>query len=351
MAVTQPVAAPAWSSDSNPDTGRLWPDTLNPMEKPTDDGGQIAFTETTSGMHAGLWMVPIAGFRWAEDYRPFDQITVPESEGTAHDPGPWLIPQGDEARRYPMLRRGGLLDAIDRLSAGPTAEHIQAFADRWGHLGVQVSLVPTRRVPGVGVVSSGQMTWGESLAAWRTELFAFADLRRLWRAISILSEPDSWGPSQVREAKGLIAERIHWLASGGCSYHSRFEVDGVWSEWHQHIHHPTDVDGTSVASHLGGKNSFEAARLHLHRRVNRQMSGSVSPAVLPYVGGVIRFFPASLISAAWLRFAQELAGAAGRERECEHCRLPFLPRRRDQRFCGRNCQEASAYRRRRTNPV
>ena len=78
------------------------------------------------------------------------------------------------------------------------------------------------------------------------------------------------------------------------------------------------------------------------------MRGSVSPAVLPYLGGVIRFFPASLLAAVWLRFAQELAGQAGRERECEKCRMPFRQRRRDQRFCGKNCQEASAYQRRRS---
>lgn len=76
------------------------------------------------------------------------------------------------------------------------------------------------------------------------------------------------------------------------------------------------------------------------------MRGRVGPAVLPFLGGVIRFFPDSLLAAVWVRFAQEVAGATGRERECDNCRMPFLQRRRDQRFCGKNCQEASAHRRR-----
>jgi len=163
---------------------------------------------------------------------------------------------------------------------------------------------------------------------------------RMW------AQPDSGSTGRVREAEGYLAERIRWSASGVCTYHSRIEAVVVWSEYHQHIHSPEDRDAASVQTHLAGENTLEAARLHVHRRVNAEMRGSVSPAVLPYLDGVMRFFPATLLAAVWLQFAQELAGRAGFERECEYCRLPFRQRRRDQRFCRKNCQEASAYRRR-----
>lgn len=327
---------------------------LDGMEKSTDRtpsagpaSPRIPFTDTTSGMLAGLWLVSIAGFRWTDEYRPWAEDGMFDPGAQPRDPGPWLIPVGDEARRYALLRRPGLLGAMDRLASRPTLENIQAFANRWGHLGVQQSLIPARRrADGARVITPGTMECGESLSAWRTELYAFADLRRLWQAVSILAQPDNWGPSRVREAKQLIADRVSWSPAGGCSYHSRFEAAGGWREWHEHIFDPSDRDATSLAEHLAGRNSYEAARFHLHRRINAEMRGSVSPSVLPYLGGVIRFFPASLLAAVWVRFAQELAGAAGRERECEYCRMPFLQRRRDQRFCGKNCQEASAYRRR-----
>lgn len=322
------------------------------MEHRTDDSpearsAQIPFSDTTSGMLAGLWHVPIAGFRWTDEYRPW-AVNGPFDPGDEpRDPGPWLIPVGDHARRYAPLRRRGLLEAMDRLALKPTPERIQSFANRWGHLGIPESLAPAqRRADGASVATAGTMEWGESLSSWRTELYSFGDLRQLWRAVSVLGQRDGWGPSRVREAERVIADRVTWSSSGGCLYHSRYEAAGGWREWNEHIFHPSDRDATAVADHLAGQNTNEAARFYLHRRINKEMRGRVSPAVLPFLGGVIRFFPDSLLAAVWVRFAQEVAGAPGRERECESCRMPFLQRRRDQRFCSKNCQEASAYRRR-----
>jgi hypothetical protein len=124
------------------------------------------------------------------------------------------------------------------------------------------------------------------------------------------------------------------------------EVDGAWREWNEWIYHPTDADSNGLSRRLSGNNTYEAARYYLHRRVNAQLRGTINAAVLPYLQGAIRFFPDSLVTAAYLRFAQDLAGRLGAQRECEYCRLPFQPTRRDRRFCRKNCQEAFAYHRR-----
>lgn len=327
------------------------------MEKITvaaspDAPDSVPFSEMESGMLAGLWHVPIAGFGWTDAYRPFGTNGRLEVDSKPSDPGPWLVAQGAEARRYPLLRRSGLITAVERLAEAPTQERILAFADQWGSLGVERHLIPAQRLAdGSLTIVAGTMASGESLADWRTRLFAFADLRNLWRAVSLCRNADSWSPGQVREARRYLAERIRWSAGGGCTYHSRFDALGFWSEWHQSIYDPRDLEAASLKTHLDGESTIDAGRLHVYRRVNAEMRGSVSPAVLPHLDGAMRFFPASLIAAVWLQFAQELAGKAGRERECEHCRLPFPQRRRDQRFCGKNCQEASAYMRRRAKPT
>jgi hypothetical protein len=331
----------------------LW-STLDLMENNTEGDTSeavrlIPFEESVSGMLAGFWQVPDSGFVWTDAYRPLGKNGILDLDSPPDDLGPWLVAQGDRARRYPLLRRKGLLTEADHLADEPTPERILAFAGRWGDLGIGRTLVPAVRHPdGTVVHITGVMTSGESLAGWRLQLLAYADLRRLWRAVAIAAHPESWGPDRVREAGEYLGARIDWSTDGGCRYHSRIEAGGGWREWHDHIYRPADRDATGVARRLAGENTLEAARLHLHRKVNAEMRGKVSPSVLPYLGGVMRFFPESLLAAIWLLFAQELAGGAGKERECEHCRLPFPQRRRDQRFCGKNCQEASAYAHRRS---
>ena len=319
------------------------------MEKSTEvalSPRRIAFVETAAGMLAGMWQYPVDGFEWRSDFRPLGDV-FPRADPPAHpDPGPWLVPAGPAARRYAPLRRAGLLEGMDRVAASPTPERIRAFANRWGHLGLEETLVPEVPPQGPRMTSMDALHWGESLSTWRMQLMKFGDLRRLWRAVSVLAHPESWGPTVVREARAHLRDRIDWAPDGACRYNSRYEVADAWREWHEWIYNPRDGEAEIVAEHLAGQNNLEAARYYVHRQVNAEMRGTVNPAVLPYLGGAIRFFPASLMAAAWLRFAMELAGSSGRERECEYCRTPFLQNRRDQRFCGKTCQEASAYHRR-----
>lgn len=324
---------------------------LNIMEKPTDPAHaeqyrRIAFADMESGVTAGLWYVPVAGFSWHDDVRPLVQDGELDYDNP-RDPGPWLVPSGDEARGYPPLRRAGLLEAFDTASNAPDADRILRFAEVYGHLGIPETLIPVKPTGNGGrALVGGRTTWGESVGMWRGELLAWRDLRLLARAVYVLGHPDSSTSHQLGKARLHISQRVRWDSRGGCSYHSRIEYLKFWSQWNERIYHPDDRDAEAVRQHLKGHDNYEAARLHLHRRVNKALEGVVNAAVLPYLDGEIRFFPASLLATLYMRFARELGGRRGSQRECEHCGRVFEARRRDQRFCNRNCQEASAYRRR-----
>jgi hypothetical protein len=252
------------------------------------------------------------------------------------------VDRGRDFRRYPLLRRKGLLRELDAVAKDPTEARILSFASRWGALATGIMLVPRSEAG----VANGTLVTGQSLTTWRNELMRFGDLRRLWQAVVVLSAPDAFGPLSVRDAERLLAGSIRWTDDGGCLYVSRFEAAGAWSSWHESVYRVGDERAEIVGRYLADRDSLKAARFLVHRDVNRKMRGVISPSVLPFMGSVIRFFPESLLAAAWLLFARELAGSAGSERECEGCRLPFIQGRRDQRFCSKSCQEASAYRRR-----
>jgi hypothetical protein len=245
------------------------------MEKPTESLAEsrgnrlIPFGDTESGMLAGLWYVPVDGFEWRPDLRPLSEDgEILERDAKPRDPGPWLVPQGSDLRRYPPMRRRGLLEGLDRLAARQTPEAILSFADRYGPLGVGDTLVPARLVNDAWVAATGTLTSGESLGEWRSALLEWRDLRLLWHAVAITGQPDSWGPTRVSQANTHLKSRIRWSADGGCGYHSRTEAGGAWREWHQHIYHPSDFDSASVARHLSGRNTYEAARYYVHRQVN-----------------------------------------------------------------------------------
>jgi predicted nucleic acid-binding Zn ribbon protein len=325
---------------------------LNRMEKttgsaPVPEQRIIRFEETESGMVAGLWHVPVEGFAWRHDLRPWaEDGEILQFDAPPRDPGPWLVAQGDVVRRYPPMRRKGVLEALDRVAQLETLDAVQKFANGYGAFGAAQNLVPMDTGVDPPVVTSGTIESGESLGQWRTELMQWRDLRLLWQAIATIGASDSWGPQRLRDAKEHIESRIRWSEAGGCRYHSRVDVDAAWREWNEWIYHPSDQDSAGLGRRLSGNNTHEAARYYLHRRVNGQLRGTMNAAVMPYLGGAIRFFPESLLAAAYLRFAQELAGRLGPQRECEYCGLAFRPTRRDKRFCTKNCQEASAYHRR-----
>jgi hypothetical protein len=263
------------------------------------------------------------------------------------DPGPWLIPDDSKGgRRYAVLKPSPLLDEFERLGSGPSPDAVARFAGRFGALGEERWLreETVQQHPEGGTVYDGSnTTHGESLATWWREAVIFRDLRRTWTAVTTLNEPDSHGPTRLREARDLLRARIRWSDNGFVHY---LPEAGGWKV----ITDPLASDHSGVLARLRRDDPTGPAQYHVVREVNERLRGMVRAVVDPGIGS-LRFWPESLLAAIYLRFAAELVGARGPERECERCHAVFLLKRRDQRFCGKSCREAAGYHRRRSAPA
>lgn len=305
----------------------------------------ISRTEVERGVLAGLWIVPLAGFRWRNDLRPMPArlMSAEDWDRPPDDLGPWLVPDDSQGgRRYPIFRPAALLDDFEGLGGEPSPAAIVRFADRFGALGVERWLREEngKRNPDGGTVyDTSNTSFGESLATWRQESGVFRDLRRTWRAVTTLDEADSYGPSRLREAGNTLRSRIQWNDKGFVHYRTE---SGAWKV----ITDPLAPDRAEVLARFRRDDPRGPARYHIFREVNERLQGRVRP-VVDADRRTLRFWPESLLAAMYLRFAGELIGARGPERECERCHEVFLVRRRDMRFCGKNCREAASYQRRR----
>lgn len=306
----------------------------------------LSATEVERGVLAGLWLVPIAGFRWRNDLRPLptNLMSAEDWDRPPDDPGPWLVPDDSRGgRRYAVLKPSPLSDEFERLGGEPSPNAVVQFANRFGALGEErwlheVSVKGSSE--GGTVYNTSNMTLGESLATWGREAKTFRDLRRTWTALSTLDEPDSHGPTRLREARDLLRARIRWGANGFVHY---LPEAGGWKV----ITDPLAFDHAEVLARFRRDDPMGPAQYHVVRQVNERLRGKVRPVVDPG-RGTLRFWPENLLAAIYLRLAAELVGARGPERECEHCHEVFLLKRRDQRFCGKNCREAGGYHRRRS---
>jgi hypothetical protein len=103
------------------------------------------------------------------------------------------------------------------------------------------------------------------------------------------------------------------------------------------------------SAHLLDRWSFgdpvEPVRYYVHRQANEGLRTHVSPAVLPYLGQEIRFFPDCLLGAIYLCFALELAEVTREPLKCGGCGHYFVPTHGRQRYCRPACRKR-AYRRR-----
>ncbi|HEY5437070.1 MAG TPA: hypothetical protein VIK13_17715, partial [Candidatus Limnocylindrales bacterium] len=66
------------------------------MENPTDwTPSEMPrtrpFDDMESGMLAGLWQVPLAGFQWTDAYKLLGSNGILDLDSEPSDPGPWLV--------------------------------------------------------------------------------------------------------------------------------------------------------------------------------------------------------------------------------------------------------------------
>jgi hypothetical protein len=319
------------------------------MENDPDRAGRLSLAETESGMMAGLWQKPTAGFEWRDDLRPL----VERGTLQALDPpyrSWWLVPKTNEARRYAVLRRTGLLGDFHRLSMDPSRPAILRFASKYGSLGPGELLV-RRREGEAGPVrftfGDDESAFGESFSTWRNETLAFRNLWETWQAVRTVFDRDVEPQSRVDAANRAIGEQIEWPVGGPIVYRNPVEVPGTPLRGFKVIAHPADAEAyANITGNLPVGDLAAVARFHVHKELNERLHGHINPYLLPFVSGKLRFFPDTLLAAIYLRFAFEVSEGIGRTRECEGCAHPFVPIRRDQRYCGKNCRERAGYRRR-----
>ena len=157
------------------------------------------------------------------------------------------------------------------------------------------------------------------------------------RSLPIARSYHSWGLERdPRDARGRhwIASRISRRSGGYVIY--RWNPPGLGIEVEQSIVDPARADGARLNAALW--DDVAAARFYVAKRVNEQLWGRVSPAVLLLRDGAIRMFPADLLSAIYYLFALEIAGRRGGTwKICENCGMEFRGRR-DRRTCSVACK-------------
>jgi len=301
----------------------------------------IRFEDVEWGVAAGLWYVAEDGHEWRDD---LSVVSMRPQPGDHIDPGPWLVPQGQVARRYGVFRRAGLLDSFARLAQDPVPPKIKTFADRFGLLGRDSFLLPA------GARSGRLDTIGESLGTWVTALLAFRDIWTLWNAVVVLRDEDAQSPSGVRAARDVLAERIT-LGDDRTALYSSVQrgPGGSRVETHHRVESPGRDDG-AVVDPVRRSRAAETALLvsfagfYAARQVNERIEG-MRPHVLPLRDYSIRYSPDTLETAVWFSLALVMSGETGRQVSCEHCQTLFQKTRSNRRFCSAACQASARYHR------
>lgn len=316
-------------------------------ETPELAGRWIPFSAIESGMLVGMWSVPLAGFEWRDDLR---EVAPGGKVSPTDPPGPewWLVPRGSASRRYPVLNKPRLTRDFHALSLDPTRSAILRFAGAYGSLGGGKWLAPRGQTgPSiVFTVGGGAQDFGESLSDWRNESWAFRHFYDLWQVLRTLDQAETRSDRDVTAARSALEQRVTWSDDDAIQVRSEFESgEGSIKSW-AWVTHRDLPDHESIIAGLPRKDLRAVGRYHLMNEVNKKLQGSVDPKLLPFRGGTLRFVSENLLSALYLRFALEISEGIGRLKECAGCATPFVPGRRDQRFCGKNCRERDGYRRR-----
>lgn len=268
----------------------------------------MTFEETELGSVAFTWARPVPG---QSTFVVRDDLDDPIG-GTA---GPWVVLEGSVVERYAPLRSDRLL--TDFAALGPLD-----FANRYGGLRNEVVLL--RPISGSGVAVTGT-----PLAGLTGHADEFREWWRTWQAAKALERD----PRDAR-ARHRITSRIARRPGGYVIY--RRNLPGLGIEIEESIVHPARADGARLDAAL--RDDVAAAKWYVAKRVNMQLQGRVSPAVLPLRDSVIRMFPTDLLAAIYYLFAEEIARRRGSTWQiCGNCGVEFRGRR-DRRTCSPACK-------------
>lgn len=292
---------------------------------------------------AAFWMKPDAGYEWFE-WEYHDHL-----ERQPNDPGPWLVPKGDDWARYPILRRRRLLPELVGLGRHCTPERILAFANEWGSLGRDERMVPRN------------MSSAASIRTWHQESAKLSVLWQLWE----------WARTGDAEK---VAPYVRWFQRPTSVQIAMIARSGVPDEELTTKIYPTSGERTiSIKEAAPGEllwgpiqllagesydqwgllrkwkfgDSLGPIRYYVASEINKELLSHVSRTVLPFLDYAIRYFPDSLLTAAYIQLQDHIAQGAAAERECLAPFCPngsrFIPRRRDQKFCNPQCRNRAHY--------
>jgi hypothetical protein len=158
---------------------------------------------------------------------------------------------------------------------------------------------------------------------------------------------DSHGPGVVQAARARLR-----MERAGDSIRIRLDASFHGSSGPRYVVWPGEAD-SELRERLWSASDSTVARYFVLRAVNRHLE-EVHLVALPFLGGRLRLVPSTLLAAIYLRLAQELGPGSSTglpERYCDHCMSPFLPTRRDNRYCSGACKEAARYRRNLLDPI
>lgn len=325
---------------------------LDTMEKaPELRDRRIPYRDIESGMTAGLWHTFLAGFQWRDDLREVirnNQVQVVDPPSREW----WLVPKGSEARRYAVLNRPGLTRDFHRLSMDPTRPAILRFAARYGPLtgGVWLTERGQDGPERIFTLGGDAAEFGEALSMWINETVKFRHLYDLSQLVDRVKKPDLYTGDEVATARRKLATVVEWTDDDAIRIGMEFRTSGGSFKSSSWVTHSALPEHARIVANLPTGDLAAVARYYLMTELNKKLKGSVDPHLLPFQSGALRFVPNSLLTAIYLRLAFEISEGVGRLRECAGCTQPFVPGRKDQRYCGKNCRERAAYRRRTHGP-
>lgn len=300
---------------------------------------RIPFEAMSEGVFAALLAVPEAGYRWDAEAKLDAALAKNNANAEGlNSTGPYLVlpdapdtdaPRDVRSRAYSPFAVPGLHRRFARLA--PTETAILDFANEHGWLGLDEWL----EVPNGSPIRTGESLW-----LWRHHIAKMARLLEVWDQVRRedaggLAKHVVWhdSPRSVmwREAPGLS---YHFLAVEPTATRPGL-YSGLLEQWR-----PGEILGP--------------ARYYVHDRVNLQMSGNVSPAVLPFRQGDIYLYPRNLLAALYVLFALELSGRTIAARQCKGCGRYFTPTRSNQLYCdaddGGTCRKRAWYHRSPNSP-
>lgn len=283
------------------------------------------FRTLTRGQFAFDWKVSVDGYEWCSDVEPqvrrFPResgilFETPNPGPKSWDEGPWLVALGDEPRSYAPLAKHNLHHTLAHVKPTPTS--ILRFANRYGLLTTGMPLA-TNDQPDATSFLFGFLT-GESVQFWQREIVAISRLMEIWKL--------------AREGEaGELGQRFIWrtpspgqahVMYGGSPIARRTTMPYLVSHW-------------KIGDPIG------PARYYVHKEVNKQLKGHVSPGIMAFNDSAWYLFPDSLLSAIYTMFALEIAGEqpARTAKQCRNCGRRFVPASRsDQDFCDGACRVA-----------